>query len=494
MNKMYLYGTNFEVITDHAPLVPLYKSSSKLLPVRIEKHKSKLRAFSFVVKYEPGSTNPSDYGSRHPPAGREYTKQQKDELGIEEVEEDMEILVNRIVNENIPDAVTLSVVRHHTQEDKELRVLVEDIKKGYVSKELKNTSYEKVFDELTYTQGIILRQERMIIPEKLRADVLAVAHEGHPGIVQMLRQLRQDVWWPGMTSMVKEFVNTCNVGCGAAVSRNAPPPMTIRETPEKPWQHLACDYKGPIGGKFYFHVVIDTYTRWPEVDITTSTSIDKLYPALDKMFGRLGYPESITHDNGPPYDSHAWRQYAKECGFKSKPCSPEHPEGNGIAERFMGVLVKITHAALAEGLDPKVEVQKRLLNYRNTPHPSTGYSPSQLMMGRRLKTKIPSIIKAPWNKEHTEAKKRDRETREKRKMILDKKKSAKATIIVPGDKVLIAQKKTTTRPPFDPNPFTVIKTKGAQIVAKRGEVIRVRNKAKFKLLKERPAYLIPQGA
>ena len=193
MNKMYLYGTNFEVITDHAPLVPLYKSSSKLLPVRIEKHKSKLRAFSFVVKYEPGSTNPSDYGSRHPPAGREYTKQQKDELGIEEVEEDMEILVNRIVNENIPDAVTLSVVRHHTQEDKELRVLVEDIKKGYVSKELKNTSYEKVFDELTYTQGIILRQERMINPEKLRADVLALAHEGHPGIVQMLRQLRQDV-------------------------------------------------------------------------------------------------------------------------------------------------------------------------------------------------------------------------------------------------------------------------------------------------------------
>ena len=78
-------------------------------------------------------------------------------------------------------------------------------------------------------------------------------------------------------------------------------------------------------------------------------------------------------------------------------------------------------------------------------------------------------------------------------MILDKKKSAKATKVVPGDKVLIAQKKTTTRPPFDPNPFTVIKTKGAQIVAKRGEVIRVRNKAKFKLLKERPAYLIPQG-
>ena len=333
----------------------------------------------------------------------------------------------------------------------------------------------------------------MIIPQALQADVLALAHEGHPGVEQMLRHLRQCVWWPGMTAMVKEFVATCNVGCGAAVSRNSPPPMTVRDTPEKPWQHLACDYKGPIGGKFYYHVVIDTYTRWPEVDITTSTSMEKLYPALDKMFGRLGYPESITHDNGPPYDSSAWRQYARECGFQSRPCSPEHPEGNGIAERFMGILVKITHAALAEGLDPKVEVQKRLLNYRNTPHPSTGHSPSQLMMGRLLKTKIPSIIKVPQGKEHREAKEKDQRTKERRKVIFDQRKSARVIEIKTGDKVLLAQKKTTTQPPFDPKPFTVVETKGPQITAKRGDVTRVRNQSKFKLLKARPAYLRPQA-
>ena len=66
MNKMYLYGTHFEVITDHAPLVPLYNSASRPVPVRIEKHKSKLRAFSFVVKYEPDTTNLTDYASRVP--------------------------------------------------------------------------------------------------------------------------------------------------------------------------------------------------------------------------------------------------------------------------------------------------------------------------------------------------------------------------------------------------------------------------------------------
>ena len=48
---------------------------------------------------------------------------------MEEVEEDMEIIVNRIVNEDIPDAVTLPVVRHHTQKDKVLRLIAEDVKK-----------------------------------------------------------------------------------------------------------------------------------------------------------------------------------------------------------------------------------------------------------------------------------------------------------------------------------------------------------------------------
>ena len=125
--------------------------------------------------------------------------------------------------------------------------------------------------------------------------------------------------------------------------------------------------------------MIDLYSRWPEVDVTTSTSMEKLYPAMDQMFGRWGFPETVTHDNGLPYNGKEWRSYVRESGFKSLPCSPEHPEGNGVAERFMGVLVKITHAAIAEGLDPRVEVQKRLLNYRNTPHPSMGKSPSQLI-------------------------------------------------------------------------------------------------------------------
>ena len=66
-NKMYLYGIEFTVITDHLPLVSLYNSPNRPAPVRVAKHRSKLGAFAFKLEYDPGSTTPCDYGSKHPP-------------------------------------------------------------------------------------------------------------------------------------------------------------------------------------------------------------------------------------------------------------------------------------------------------------------------------------------------------------------------------------------------------------------------------------------
>ena len=53
------------------------------------------------------------------------------------------------------------------------------------------------------------------------------------------------------------------------------------------------------------------------------------------------------------------------------------------------MLVKTIHAAKAEGKDPKLEIKKRLMNYRNTPHPAIGVAPAELMFRRSIKSKIP---------------------------------------------------------------------------------------------------------
>ena len=295
------------------------------------------------------------------------------------------------------DAITWEEVERVTSQDSTLQAVMEDIKKGTLRKEARVDKYRECFTELSTAAKMVLRGEKLVLPKALVPEVLEAAHEGHPGMESMVRQLRQLYWWPGMTEDIREYVATCNIGCAAASPKNSPPPMVTRETPEEVWQHLAADFKGPIignGKSYYFHVVIDMFSRWPEVAVVSSTAFDKLQPSLERIWALHGKPDTITHDNGPPYDSREWRKYAKQVGFISKPCSPEHPEGNGIAERFMGVIVKLVHAAMAEKKDPKLEIERRLMQYRNTPHPSTGKTPSELMFNRVVRTRLPTIRKS----------------------------------------------------------------------------------------------------
>ena len=252
-NKMYLYGTKFEVVVDHQPLVSMYNSVSKTLPMRVAKHKSKLRGFNFSLTYEPGTTTPADYGSRHPPPKRNYTATERENLGVEDEEEDAEIIVNKI--NDITDAITLPILKHHTDKDEELQKLRQDIKSGRLHHEPRTKGYKQCFEELGVNDGVITRGERLVIPTTLRPGVLAAAHEGHPAKDFMTRQLRQTVWWPGMASNIKTYSNTC-LGCASAENRNYPPPMIKRETPAGPWIECSADFKGPIAGKYYFYLPI----------------------------------------------------------------------------------------------------------------------------------------------------------------------------------------------------------------------------------------------
>ena len=87
----------------------------------------------------------------------------------------------------------------------------------------------------------------------------------------------------------------------------------------------------------------------------------------------------------------------------------------------MGVLVKTVHLAITEGKDPRVEVNRRLLNYHTTPHPSTGKAPYELMAHRKLRTKVLVMIQPAKGKATKEAQQMDKKTRHNRKLKRDKK-------------------------------------------------------------------------
>jgi hypothetical protein len=115
------------------------------------------------------------------------------------------------------------------------------------------------------------------------------------------------------------------------------------------------------------------------------------------------------------------------------------------------------------------------------------------MMGRVIRTKLPSLYQIPDTVEHQQAKEKDLLAKLKQKKYADKHRRAKEQVVEIGDKVLLKQEKTTIKPPFDPEPFKVTEVRGTKVEAERVKdgKRRVRNVSKWKILKQRPAYLQP---
>ena len=59
---------------------------------------------------------------------------------------------------------------------------------------------------------------------------------------------------------------------------------------------------------------------------------------------------------------------------------------------------------------------------------------------------------------------------------MDKKRRVKEKEVKVGDKILIQQKKSTTKTPWDPQPYEVLEVKGSKVKAQKGEIIRERAK------------------
>ena len=99
-NKMYLLGRHFKAAVDHKPLLPLYNSPRRPKQIRVDRHRMKLGAYDFTVTHVSGDKTPCDYGSRAGcPKNNKFSQQERELLGVVD---DLEIYVNRVVEEQLP--------------------------------------------------------------------------------------------------------------------------------------------------------------------------------------------------------------------------------------------------------------------------------------------------------------------------------------------------------------------------------------------------------
>ena len=227
------------------------------------------------------------------------------------------------------------------------------------------------------------------------------------------------------------------------------------------------------------------YTRYPVVEFVGSMREKATIPTLKRVFDTYGVPKEIKSDNGPPFNSHKFKEYAKEEGFKHQKVTPGWKEANDDVERFMQGIKKTVRITSLEGKPVRDEVNQGIRAYRATEHATTGVSPNRLMFGRELRGKFPEVKGQPKNIDDMMIRCRDREQKQKMKQYADKRRHTAVMKIKVGDTVLCKQeRKNSLTPLYDPNPMVVIGVKGSMITAKNSVRICTRNYADWKLLKK----------
>ena len=81
-------------------------------------------------------------------------------------------------------AVTLSDMRCETSKDVTLSKLLTQIQTGKWSRGTDLEPYSRIKDELSIFEGVILRGNRIVVPQSQSKQILSLAHETHQGIVK----------------------------------------------------------------------------------------------------------------------------------------------------------------------------------------------------------------------------------------------------------------------------------------------------------------------
>ena len=345
-------------------------------------------------------------------------------------------------------------------------------------------SYKRIKDELTVTAAddTVLRGTRIVVPHSLQVRAISLAHEGHQGVVKTKKLIREKVWFPGIDRQVETMIAGC-LPCQAVVPNHTQEPLCMSELPSSPWEKVGVDFCGPFPSGDYLLVVIDEYSRYPEVEILQSTSARATIPKLDKIFSTLGIPVQVKTDNGPPFQGSEFADFAGYLGFRHRKITPLWPQANAEAERFMRTLEKTIRAAHVEGLPWKQTLYTFLRNYRATPHCSTGMAPADVLFGRPLRIKLPEAPLPLHSQMDAKLRQTDAVAKNRMKLHADRVRHAAPLALKVGDMVLCRQKKEGKLcSAYNPRPYKVITIKGSMVTAKNNNHVITRNSSHFKPL------------
>ena len=261
--------------------------------------------------------------------------------------------------------------------------------------------YWNIRCDLVLEDGLILKGDRVVVPEYLRARVLEVTHTGHQGETKCLLLARQSVFWPGISNDIRQMVKDCEI-CNRHQQAQPKLPAMQPDLPTRPWEKLGSDIFQFNGANYL--IIVDYYSRFPVIRALSNTSASTISSHFTSVFAEYGLPSHLTADFGSQYVSELFKRKCEESGFTLTFSSPYHHQTNGVTERCVGTTKSLWKKAVENNQCP----QTALWMYRITPLDDHLPSPYELLYGRKPRSPLPTSnlalqSKHPGNGAHQEA-------------------------------------------------------------------------------------------
>ena len=160
----------------------------------------------------------------------------------------------------------LQELREHAHADREYQDLKTQIREGFPNQKGSLPEHLKKFwstkDSLTIDDELIVLGCRLFIPHGLRATLLCRLHEAHQGIARSQARARLTMYWPGIDKDIETFIQGCK-HCQDRLPSHPKEPITMKSSPDRPFQQVAADFASYGGREFL--ITVDCKTDWPDV-------------------------------------------------------------------------------------------------------------------------------------------------------------------------------------------------------------------------------------
>ena len=273
----YLLGKQFHLETDHNPLVPLLGSKSlDELPVRVQRFQMRLMRFTYTIVHVPGKDLITADALSQAPTSRST---QEDDTLRQEVNAFVDLVM-----QNLPATQKcLEEIKKAQNEDEVCQVIKQYCKEGWPDRSLVRGAlkpYIPVASEWTVQNDLLLRGTRIVIPTKLRLDMLDKLHHGHQGITKCRERARCSVWWPGLSRQPDDLVQNCHQCCKDRFQHAEP--LIPSTFPELPWQKVATDMFDWKGHTYL--LIVDYFSWYIEVAKLSGETSSKVIRHMKSIF------------------------------------------------------------------------------------------------------------------------------------------------------------------------------------------------------------------